>query len=129
MTKNIFEFDRKLFLQLIGTAMGTVCAPPFATVFMGKIDNMLRELAKNLTENQEDPIRLYKQFVDDIFIVWRGSVDQLQKFLEKMNEIHPTIKFTAEFTSPFKCDIQGPHDCFCHLTKSIPFLDTSVSIR
>ena len=46
-----------------------------------------------------------------------------------MNKIHPTIKFTAEFTSPFKCDIQGPHDCFCHQTQSIPFLDTSVSIR
>ena len=44
-------------------------------------------------------------------------------------QIHPTIKFIAELTSPFKCDITGPHDCFCHQTKSIPFLDTSVSIK
>ena len=45
-----------------------------------------------------------------------------------MNLLHPTIKFTAEFTSPYKCNVEGPHDCFCHQTTSIPFLDTRVSI-
>ena len=129
LTANIFEFDQKLFLQKIGTAMGTVCAPPFANIFMRKIDILLRNLAQNLTKNKEDPIRLYRRFLDDIFIVWRGSVEDLQEFLEEMNKIHPTIKFTAEMTSPYKCHMKGPHDCFCHQTQSIPFLDTSVSIR
>ena len=70
--------------------MGTVCAPPYATIFMGKIDQLLRELAKNVTENTEDPIRLYKRFLDDIFIVWKGSINELQVFLEEINKIHPT---------------------------------------
>ena len=126
---NIFEFDKKLFLQKIGTAMGTICAPPYATIFMSKMDTLLKNLAKNIAKNKEDPIRLYKRFLDDIFIVWTGNVEDLQIFLEEMNRIHPTIKFTAEFTSPYKCDIQGPHDCFCHQTQSIPFLDTKVSVR
>ena len=132
LTANIFEFDQKLFVQKIGTAMGTVCAPPFANIFMHKIDVLLRDLARAITkenEENEDPIRLYKRFLDDIFMVWRGSLDELQVFLKEINKIHPTIKFTAELTSPFLCDIEGPHDCFCHQTRSVPFLDTSVSVK
>jgi len=49
--------------------------------------------------------------------------------LKEINKIHPTIKFTAELTSPFLCDIEIPHDCFCHQTRSVSFLDTSVSVK
>ena len=77
----------------------------------------------------EDPILLYKRFLDDIFMVWKGTIEELQNFLTQMNLLHPSIKFTAEFTSPYQCQIEGPHDCFCHQTKSIPFLDTRVSIK
>ena len=107
--------------------MGTVCAPPYANVFMNKMDRLLRNLAIDISKNGEDPIRLFKRFLDDIFIIWKGTIEELQIFLEKMNLLHPTIKFTAEFTSPYKCDIVGPHNCFCHHTMSIPFLDTRVS--
>ena len=125
---NIFEFDSQLYKQIIGTAMGTICAPPYANVFMHKIDGMLKTLATNLSSKDEDPIRLLKRFLDDIFLVWRGTVDDLQLFLEEMNKLHPTIKFTSEMTSPYRCDMEGPHDCFCHQTQSIAFLDTKVSI-
>ena len=33
---NIFEFDMNLFIQMIGTAMGTIAYPTFANLFMGK---------------------------------------------------------------------------------------------
>ena len=89
----------------------------------GKIDILLGELAKTITENNEDPIRLYKHFLDEIFLVWKGSVEELQLFLIQVNSVHPSIKFTAEFTSPYSCD------CFCHQTGSVPFLDTRVSIK
>ena len=40
---NIFEFNSKLFMQLIGTAMGTKPAPSYANIFMArKIDQRLR---------------------------------------------------------------------------------------
>ena len=56
-------------------------------------------------------------------------MEDLQIFLKEINLIHPSIKFTAEFTSPYSCDIEGPHDCFCHQARSVPFLDTSVSVK
>ena len=34
-----------------------------------------------------------------------------------------------EHSSPFRCFIDEPHDCWCHQTSSVPFLDTSVSIN
>ena len=109
--------------------MGTVCAPPFANIFMHKIDILLRELARAIAKDNDDPVKLNKWFLDDIFLVWRGSVEELQIFLKEINLLHPSIKFTAEFNSPYSCGKEGPHDCFCHLTRSGPFLDTSVSVK
>ena len=34
LKSNIFEFNSELFLQLIGTAMGTKCAPNYSNIFM-----------------------------------------------------------------------------------------------
>ena len=93
LTMNIFEFDKKMFLQKIGIAMGTVCAPPYATIFMNKIDELIRELARTVTD--ADPIRLYKRFLDDIFLVWKGSVSELQTFLEQINNLHTSIKLSS----------------------------------
>ena len=40
------------------------------------------------------PIRMWKRFLDDIFIIWTGSIKNLQNFLDDLNKLHPTIKFT-----------------------------------
>ena len=56
---------------------------------MNKIDELMKELARNITNS--DPIRLYKRFLDDIFLVWKGSVPELQTFLEEINNLHPSI--------------------------------------
>ena len=37
-TSNIFVFDRKLFLQLLGVAMGSRSSPTFACIFMGMLE-------------------------------------------------------------------------------------------
>ena len=102
-------------------------APSYANIFMAKkIDTLIKDLANRIDDN---PLCFFKRFLDDIFMVWKGSIEELQNFLEAVNSLHPTIKFTAEFTSPYRCDIEGPHDCFCHQSKLIPFLDTRVSIN
>ena len=53
---NIFEFNKELFIQLIGTAMGTRAAPSYANLFMArKIDPKILELA-TLLSNGANPI-------------------------------------------------------------------------
>ena len=51
----------------------------------------------------------YRRFIDDIFLLWNGTLDELTTFLEEINRLHPTIKFDAKYS-----------------TSSIEFLDTKV---
>ena len=37
---------------------------------------------------------MWKRYIDDIFVIWTGSNEDLKEFMNKINSIHPTIKFT-----------------------------------
>ena len=127
---NIFEFNNNLYLQLIGTAMGSALAPSYATIFMSHMDEKIKDLARNIS-GSSDPIKLFKRFLDDIFLIWKGSLENLQTFLEQINNLHDSIKFTYSYTNPFYCTYPSDtlHDCFCYSSRSIPFLDTMVTIK
>ena len=89
LKNNIFEFNSELFLQLIGTAMGSKPAPSYANIFMAKqIDPTIRKLAKEI-QGGRDPIDLLKRFLDDIFLVYTGTIKSLHTFLIELNNIHP----------------------------------------
>ena len=130
LTNNIFEFDGKLYQQAIGCAMGTPCAVSYANIFMSFIDSKIKDLAKQLN-NDVDPLFCYKRYIDDIFIIWSGSVECLDLFLTAVNNVHHSIKFTSTYTCPFTCNFEESliHDCFCKASCSLPFLDTKVSVR
>ena len=69
--------------------MGTKMAPAYVNLFMGKLEEKLKELGK-------PNILLWKQFIDDIFIIWTGSTLEFTTHMTKINQIHRTIKFTYE---------------------------------
>ena len=91
LKNNIFEFDGKHYLQIQGTAMGTKMAPAYANIFMGKIEDRLRSIGG-------DNILLWKRFIDDIFLVWIGTEEELKTYLEDINRVHRTIQFTCELS-------------------------------
>ena len=39
---------------------------------------------------------VWKRFVDDVFSLWSTSADKIEEFIQKANNFHLTIKFTAE---------------------------------
>ena len=101
-----FNFNNQHFLQIHRTAMGTRMAPSYANLFiMGKLE-------QSAIEN--DPFKPYVwwRFIDDIFMVWTEGEEHLQTFLHHLNSIHPTIKFTHEYSN-------SSH-------QSLPFLDVHV---
>ena len=106
LTLNIFEFNLKLFQQLWGTAMGTRPAPTFANLFMAEVD-------KKLLNVGQGHVYYCKRFIDDIFIIWTASEEEFKVFMEKINGLHETIKFTSSYE---------PKD------RSTTFLDTKVSV-
>ena len=43
-------------------------------------------------------LNFYCQLIDDIFFLWNGTIIQLQEFIKKLNNHHPTIKFNYKFS-------------------------------
>lgn len=111
LTLNIFTFDGKLFQQLLGVAMGTRSAPSIANIFMGSIEKQILMQAPGVNFIFK---KFWRRFIDDIFLIWTGSEEQLITFLDFINTLHPTIKFTS--TYDFK-------------SRTVPFLDTSITIE
>ena len=86
---NYFQFTDKMFHQIQGTAMGTIMAPSYANIFMAELEE---SLLKNYTKQ---PL-LWKRYIDDILCIWPGPQQELDHFIQYLNEAHPTIKFTHE---------------------------------
>ena len=121
---NLFEFDEKIFRQLIGTAIGTKLAPNYADIVMAVIDELILKAAAKHGDGTF-PISFYKRFLDDIFFVFLGSHKKLHEFLDEMNQIHPAIRFTICHTK-----LPGAVDtCECPELDKIPFLDTTISVK
>ena len=96
-----------IFLQLQGTAMGTKMAPSYANLFTGSLEPTLIQLGHPY-------ILLWRQYIDDIFLIWTGSDKQLNIFFTNINQVHPTIKFThyqnnREFTFLDVTVYKGPN--------------------
>jgi hypothetical protein len=94
LTNTILKFNDKHYRQIYGTSMGTRMAPPYANLFMGRLDAII-------TEQFPQTIKLYKRFIDDIFIIFTGSREELLLFKAFMNDLHPTIKFTFNHSDSF----------------------------
>ena len=63
-------------------------APSYANLFMGRLETKLINQAS-------EHIHTWKRFIDDIFIIiWTGTTDEFKQYMDKINLIHPTIKFT-----------------------------------
>ncbi len=90
LTNNVFRFDDTHYRQVQGTAMGTKMAPSYAILFMAKLESKILEY--------HPPITLWKRFIDDIIMVFDHGEEELIKFLTYLNELHPTIKFTHEYS-------------------------------
>ena len=43
--------------------------------------------------------KLYQRFIDDVFIIWKGTLDQLLEFKQRINEIYLSIKFDFNFSN------------------------------
>ena len=82
LTLNNFIFNSKLYLQIKGCAMDTICAPAYTNIFMAYFeDKFIYPLidAKTL---------LYLRFIDDIFMIWTKSEKDLIEFLNELNTKH-----------------------------------------
>ena len=72
-----------VYRQLEGVAMGNHLAPPFAILFMDKLEQKMLATAEKKPE-----------FVDDCLMAWLHGEENLKEFIKHCNNQHPHIKFT-----------------------------------
>lgn len=93
LTNNFFTYDGAIYHQEKGTAMGTRMAPSYANLFMGSFES------KFITSNNPyvQNIIIYKRFIDDLFILWKGTEYEAKQFVTLLNSNPWGIKFTLNF--------------------------------
>ena len=82
--------------------MGAPFSPTIANIFMSTI---LRDF---LPTQHSKPL-LITRYIDDIFMIWTDSTDELTLFLNDLNRFHPNLHFTHQ-----------------HSPSSIDFLDLTI---
>ena len=88
---NCFRFDHDYYLQINGTAMGTRVAPTYAIIFMNYFEE------KYVYKYHKSP-RIWFRFIGDIWGIFRGSTTEFLEFVQHLNNVHSSIKFTAEYS-------------------------------
>jgi hypothetical protein len=69
--------------------MGNSLPPVVSDMFM----EHFKEIALNTADHKPDKCLRY---FDDTFVVWPHGPIRLQQFLQHLNSVKPTIKFTME---------------------------------
>ena len=77
----------------MGCAMGTICSPPYVNLFMTQFEE------KHIYPYIKDMTLLYLRYINDIFIIWNGTKEQLITFINELNKKHKTIKFEYKISS------------------------------
>ena len=90
-TKGVeFSFGDTMFKQIDGVAMGSPLGPVLANIFVGYYESRLfQSISHELPE-------WYKRYVDDTFAIFNGY-NATNAFLDTLNKIHPSLKFTCEY--------------------------------
>lgn len=102
LKNNDFSFNGQTYLQIFGTAMGKNFAPNCANLYLKEFDR------RAVTDFHIQPLFFFR-FLDDTFLLWPGTVQQLHEYETFLNTIIPDIKITLNYNH-----------------KEINFLDTTV---
>ena len=92
LQNNFFKFGEKVYRQKKGVAMGNHLAPPFAILFMDKLETKMLVTATRKPQS-------YDRYVDDCLVVWTHGHAHLQEFIAHCNNQHPNIRFTWDCTA------------------------------
>ena len=88
-----FTLNDENFIQVMGTAMGTRVAPNFTNVRMGPLGDKFVYQTDRLNY-----IIDWVRFIDDIFLIWKGSKDSVTAFIGYVNGVVPLITFTHKIS-------------------------------
>ena len=113
--------------------MGSPLSPILAEVFLNNLE--VEYISQNTLFRTH--ILEWRRYVDDVFVIFKGSIADIDRFVGFLNTIHPNISFTSEVehnhTLPFlDLNISNLNNCLSfeiyrkptHTDHTIPFSST-----
>ena len=95
LKSNFFEFNDKIYQQTGGVGTGIKLAPPYACLGMGKYES----IAFNSDFELLDRILLWKRFIDDVLMLFKGTEEECEKLVDWLNSICPgVVKFKLQYS-------------------------------
>ena len=82
-----FSFNDIMYRQIDGVAMSSPLGPALANIFVGYYETKLFQTISK-------PAMCYR-YMDDTFVVFNNE-NQCEVFLERLNSLHPSLRFTME---------------------------------
>ena len=124
LKNNNFMFDGVCRHQEIGTAMGTVFAPPYACLSIGYLEETKLEptVLPQYFSPEDVALIMYLllRYIDDGFTPWPKRLNK-DNFITALNSLHPQIKFTIE---------EGKYETERGVNiQVLPFLDVKVILH
>nr|XP_060615776.1 uncharacterized protein LOC132765511 [Anolis sagrei ordinatus] len=89
LTTSYFQWDNEFYKQKDGVAMGSPLSPVIANFYMEHFEKQALETATKKPT-------IWFRYVDDTFTIWSHGEEELNRFLDHLNSIHPKIQFTME---------------------------------
>ena len=95
LENNVFSFNDQNYRQKGGVGTGNKMSPPYTCLGMGKFEKSALSSGFPLVEL----ICLWKRFIDDIIMLFRGTEEQCQDLVTWLNSLEPgVIKFKYEYS-------------------------------
>ena len=88
---NYFELGKDVYHPILGTAIGKKFAPHYPNIFMAGLE-------EEIFEKSHFQPYLWLRYLDDIFCIWTEGLENLKEFFGFLNNVHPSIKFTMEYS-------------------------------
>ncbi|XP_056419489.1 uncharacterized protein LOC130360958 [Hyla sarda] len=93
LENNYFIYNKQVYHQCNGMAMGSKVAPAYANLFMGAFEKKLIPGSLEFSTYTQ----LFRRYIDDLFFLWRGPVESIGVFMAHLNSNDRGIKFTIEY--------------------------------
>lgn len=95
MSHNYFWYKGEHYTQTKGVAMGTKYAPSVANLFLNRWEE------EQIYRFRRTNLKLYRRYMDNIIIKWRGTEEELKEFLHEINQNIYGISFTGGWSKQF----------------------------
>ena len=87
----MLSFTVKNYFQIKLCTMGPKCDSTYSNIFMTIFEeNYIYRLF-------QEKLRLYLNYINDIFLTWTSKLQELNKFMLETNQIHPSAQFDLNF--------------------------------